>query len=171
MKECLQNPLTFQLLETEDELLYHNTSSAILDAALFPYLSSTPLWVRLLYWSLAWWPAARRLMTAKLLWIQLQMMYFAHDFREYHGSIGPVYLWTLTHPFMEERPPKWVFKIEWWSISMISQATHGACYWLGRLFLGMKAEYPEYTPSGTAGSSGDIKGVPSDTLKTTSKWN
>jgi hypothetical protein len=80
------------LLETEDEVLYRNTSSAVLDAELFPILPSTPLWVRLLYSLLAFSPAAQRLMIAKLLWIQLQIIYFTHDLREYHGTFGFLYL-------------------------------------------------------------------------------
>jgi hypothetical protein len=145
------------LLETEDEVLYRNTSSAALDAAIFPSLPSTPFWVRLLYSSLAFSPAAQRLMISRLLWIQLQMIYFAHDFRMYHGSVGALYLWLWTHPFGRERPPKWVLNIEWWSISVISIATHCVCYWLGRLFLGMKAEYLEYTPGDTAAASSDVR--------------
>ena len=97
------------------------------------------------------------LMIARLLWIQLQMMYFAHDFRMYHGSVGALYLWHLAHPFSVERPPNWVFNIEWWSVGVISIATHSVCYWLGRLFLGMKAEYLEYTPGDAAATSRNIK--------------
>jgi hypothetical protein len=138
------------LLETEDEILYRDTSSAVFDAALFPSLPSTPFWVRLLYFLLAFSPATQRQMINKLLWIQVQMMYFAHDFRMYHGSFGFLYLWLLTHPFRSERPPNWVYTIEWWSVSLRSTAMHSICYWFGRLFLGMKAEYLEYTPGNGA---------------------
>jgi hypothetical protein len=41
------------LLEAEDENLYRNTSSTTLDATCFPFLSSTPFWVQLLYSLLA----------------------------------------------------------------------------------------------------------------------
>jgi hypothetical protein len=88
---------------------------------------------------------------------QVQMMYFAHDFRMYHGSFGFLYLWLLTHPFGSKRPPNWVFTIEWWSISLISVVTHSICYWSGRLFLGMKAEYLEYTPGNAATTSYNVK--------------
>ena len=145
------------LLETEDDILYRNMSSAILDAIRFPFLSSTPFWVQLLYSLLAFSPAAQRLMLARLLWIQLQMMYFAHDFWMHHGSINAPYLWHLTHPYSFERPPNWVFDIEWWSIGVISTATQRACYWMGRLFLGMKAEYLEYTPGDAAATGRNIK--------------
>jgi hypothetical protein len=57
------------LLETDDEILYRNTSSAVLDAARFPFLSSTPFWVRLVYRLLSF--AAQRWMIATMLWIQL----------------------------------------------------------------------------------------------------
>jgi hypothetical protein len=145
------------LLESEDEILWRNTRSAILDADRFPFLSSTPYWVYLLYSLLAFWPAARRLMIARFLWIQLQMMYFARDFRVHHGSIHAPYLWHLTHPYSLKRPPNWVFDLEWWSIGVWSTVTHRACYWLGRLFLGMKSEYLEYTPGDAAVASQNIK--------------
>jgi hypothetical protein len=145
------------LLEAEDENLYRNTSSAILDATRFPFLSSTPFWVQPLYSLLAFSPAAQRLMIARLLWIQLQMMYFAHDFRVHHGSVHAPYLWYLTHPYSFGRPPNWVFDIEWWSIGVISTATQRTCYWLGRLFLGIKAEYLEYTPGDVVAISRDNK--------------
>jgi hypothetical protein len=89
-------------------------------------------------------------MVTGLLWIQLRMMYFAHDFCLYNGSVDAPLLWQITHPFCIERPPEWVFNINWWSIDVISKLTQRECYWLGRLFLGMKAEYPEYTPGNNA---------------------
>jgi hypothetical protein len=95
-------------------------------------------------------PATQRLMIAGLLWIQLQMMYFAHDFRVHHGSVNAPYLWHLANPYSFERPPTWVFDVEWWGIGVISTATQRACYWMGRLFLGMKAGYLVYTPGDAA---------------------
>jgi hypothetical protein len=142
------------LLETDDEILYRNTSSATLDAPRFPSLWSTPLWVRMLHSLLAFSPAVQRRMVAKLLWVQLQMMYFAHDFGEHHGSIHAPFVYWITHPWrLLEREPDWVFEVEWWSVFVISKATQRACYWAGRLFLGMKAEYPEYTPVDAAAAS------------------
>jgi len=145
------------LLESEDEILYRNTSSATIDADRFPSLSSTPLWVKLLYSLLAFSPTAQRSMIARLLWIQLQIIYFAHDFCAYHGSVHAPFFWFITHPFSLERPPNWIFNIEWWSVGVISNITQRACYWFGSLFLGMKAEYPEYTPVDIAARSSDVK--------------
>jgi len=134
-------------LETDDEVLYRNATSAILDADRFPFFSSTPYWVRLLYALMAFSPAAQRFMIDRLLRVQLQMMYFAHDFGIDHGGIHFPFIWWITHPYrLLERPPNWVYDVEWRSIFIISKATQGACYWFGRLFLGMKAEYAEYTP-------------------------
>lgn len=144
-------------VDAKDEVLYRNTSSATLDASRYPFLSSMPFWVQLLYSLLAFSPAAQRLMIAKLLWIQLQMMYFAHDFWMHHGSVNAPYWWYLTHRYSFDRPPQWVFDVEWWSIGVISRTTQRACYWLGRLFLGMKAEYAEYTPGDVAATSHDVK--------------
>jgi len=81
------------------------------------------------------------------------MMHFAHDYQVYHGRINALYLWHLNHPFNFEREPNWVFSVQFWSVRVISAATQMTCYWLGRLFLGMKAEYAEYTPDDAAPSS------------------
>jgi hypothetical protein len=96
-------------------------------------------------------------MIAGLLWVQLRVMYFARDFCVYHGSVNAPFFWFITHPYSLERPPNWIFDIEYWSIGVISRAVQRACYWLGRLLLGMKAEYPEYTPVNVAAAGGDIK--------------
>lgn len=135
------------LLESEDEMLYRNAISAILDADRFPFLSTTPFWIRVLYYSLAFSPAAQKAMIDKLLWIQLQMMYYTHDLGIWYGSIHAPFIYWITHPFRPlERPPNWVYDVEWRSIFAISKAIQSPCYWFGTLFLGMKAEYVEYTP-------------------------
>jgi hypothetical protein len=85
-------------------------------------------------------------MNSKLLWIQLQMMYYSHDLGVRYGSIRAPFIYWITHPFrFLERPPNWVYDVEWWSIFAISKAVQRSCYWFGTLLLGMKAEYVEYT--------------------------
>ncbi|KAF2427783.1 hypothetical protein EJ08DRAFT_651205 [Tothia fuscella] len=135
------------LLETEDEILYRNAIRAILDADRFPFLSTTPFWVRMLYSSLAFSPAAQKAMKYKILWIQLQMMYYTHDLGVWYGGIDAPFIYWITHPFnILERPPNWTYDVKWWSIFVVSKAVQRLCYWTGRLFLRMKAGYVEYTP-------------------------
>jgi hypothetical protein len=136
------------LLEVDPSqtVLLRNTYSATLDADLYPSLASTPYWVRLLYLMLQYSPQAQRNLTAKLLWVQVQMMRSRHDLYVRHGSVNAPYIWSLTHPLDWDTPPQWTFDILWRSYTPISKAVQGACYWAGRLLLGMKAEYAEYTP-------------------------
>jgi hypothetical protein len=84
------------------------------------------------------------------------MMRSEHDFYARHGSIDAPYMWRLTHPFHWESPPQWTFDVLRWSYTPIAKAVQGTCYWAGRLLLGMKSEYAEYTPvTGDAGEDGD----------------
>jgi hypothetical protein len=87
------------LLESEDEVLYRNAISAVLDANRFPFLSTTPFWIRTLFPLLAFSPVAQKAMDNKLLWIQLQMVYYSHDFRVRYGSIHGPFIYWITHPF------------------------------------------------------------------------
>lgn len=101
------------LLESEDEMLYRNAISAVLVADRFPFLSTTPFWIRILYSSLAFSSAAQKAMKDKLLWIQLQMMYYTHDLRVWYGSIHAPFIYWITHPFSPlERPPNWTYDVE-----------------------------------------------------------
>src|SRR5215471_13043875 len=74
------------------ELFYRNVNSAILDAARYPYLRSTPLWVRLLFSSLN--DGARTALIAWILRLQLMVMYHQFDFWPYLGSIPLDVFWT-----------------------------------------------------------------------------
>jgi hypothetical protein len=131
------------LLESEDEVLFRNAISAVLDANRFPFLSTT----QVLYSLLAFSPTAQKAMNNKLLWKQLQMMYYSHGLGVRYGSIHAPFIYWITHPFrLLERPPNWVYNVEWWSIFAISKAVQRSCYWFVTLLLGMKAEYVEYTP-------------------------
>lgn len=132
------------LLEIDNAVLYRNMCSAILDVDHFPYLSSTPLWIRLLHKSLYLSPNIQRWVLSVMLWVQLQMMCCTHDFWQSHGKINAPYLWEMLHPF-ELRPPDWTTRTMWWSQNAISKGVQHACYWIGRLLLGLKGEYPEYT--------------------------
>jgi hypothetical protein len=137
------------LLEMEPSqiLLFRNSCGATLDAYQYPRLSSTPYWLRLLYRTLGFSPRAQRYFVRKMLWIQIQMMQRAHAFCSDHGEINVPDIWWYTHPWRwGEREPQWTFDLMWWTCAVISTVVHTTCYWVGRLLLGMKAEYPEYTP-------------------------
>ncbi|KAH0535920.1 hypothetical protein FGG08_007179 [Glutinoglossum americanum] len=128
-----------------DEILYRNTCSAILDADRFPLLASTPLWLRAVFAVLTFLPAARQWLVAMMLWVQLRMIFFAHDYWVYHGQLN-VKWWWKSQPFGHPNPPKWASELQYWSQHAISRVVMATCYWVGKLLLGMKGEYEEYTP-------------------------
>lgn len=124
------------------ELFYRNVNSAMLDSAKYPYLQSTPLWVRILLLSLG--DEARTAWVAWILRIQLYVMYREFDFWPYLGSIelDAFYTWR---PFSDQAPD-WVCKFVWRSIHVISHVKVGAGALLGKWVFGMRPAYPMYTP-------------------------
>ncbi|KAF2791450.1 hypothetical protein K505DRAFT_389112 [Melanomma pulvis-pyrius CBS 109.77] len=153
------------LVEVDNADLYRNILSATLDASLFPRLASTPFWIRMLYSMLSWSPSSQDWLISALLWVQLQMMHCTHDFWGLHGSIDAPGWWLSLHP-VTTRAPDWTHKIKWWSYTPISKVVQNGCYWVGRLFLGMKGEYAEYTPS-TRSQRREGSGLSSRGLKKT----
>ncbi len=128
-----------------NETFYRNMCSAILDANRFPVLSSTPLWLRVLFKLLTLWPSAYQWLLSGLLWVQLQAIKHAHGYYTLHGTIRLVKLWQWTHPFDTVLPPKWLTKLQWQSQCILSKVTESACFWIGKC-LGMRGQYPEDTP-------------------------
>lgn len=135
--------------------LTRNVCGATLDANLYPTLASTPYWIRLLYSMLGSHPRAQSYMVAKLLWVQIQMIRSTHDFYvEEYGCIDVPSLWWKTHPYhWDGREPRWTNQIRWWSFGPINMVVQGLCYWIGRLVLGMRAEYEQYMPRERSGGS------------------
>lgn len=135
-KEKTKLPLVVNL--DAEQNLHRNICSAILDKDLFPSLASTPYWVRLLCAI----PALRPRLIDRALWIQLQAIYWKHDFRVSHGEIPFAYPWVMW-PFGSA--PDWATEAQirsrWW----ISSIVMSSAYWTGRLLLGMKGEYPQYS--------------------------
>lgn len=91
-------------------------------------------------------PRLREALLSTVLRIQLQTILYAHDFREYHGYI------PLTWPWIAQiaggvRPPQWAQNLQTQTFYWIAGVVMATCYWLGRLVLGMKGRYPEYTVS------------------------
>lgn len=56
-------------LKASEVVLFRNTCSATLDAQLYPFLTSTPSWIRLFFWMLRVSPKARQHIIAILLWV------------------------------------------------------------------------------------------------------
>lgn len=129
-----------------DHTLWRNVCSATLDKAIFPDLASTPVWIKGLFALLAFIPSWREQLLNPMLWMQLQTIYFSHDFHVYHGRIPVTWPW-LAQPF-GGRAPAWAEHLQLQSLYIISRVVMTSAYWFGRLFLGMKEEYREYTPSG-----------------------
>lgn len=139
-------------------VLLRNICGATLDAQLYPSLATIPYWVRLLYLVFRWSPAVQQYLASKFLWTRAQMMRSAHDFQTRHGSIDAPHMWRITHPFNWNFSPQWTFNVLWWSFTPISKAVRGTRYWVGRLLLGVKAEYAEYTATTTdEGVRDDVK--------------
>jgi hypothetical protein len=138
-----QLPLTVDLVA--DHALWRNICSAVLDRDVFPQLSSTPSWLKALFTILNVVPAWRSELLSLMLWIQLQTIFHAHDFRVYHGYVMVTWPW-IARPF-GSRPPVWAKRLQLQSLYFIARAVMTTAYWVGTLFLGIKGEYVEYTPS------------------------
>ena len=124
------------------ELFYRNINSAILDAAKYPHLRSTPVWIRLL---LSWLSEeTQTAWTNRIFRLQIMVMYQKFDFWPYLGSIPLDTFWTW-RPFSDQAPP-WVSKFVWRSMHVISHVKVSTGAWFGRWFLGLRPTYPEYTP-------------------------
>lgn len=136
-------PLTVAL--EADHALWRNVSSAVIDAPIFPRLSSTPWWVKSLFAILTFLPSLRDRLLNLALWVQLQTIFFAHDFHVHHGYIPVTWPW-IAQPF-GGRPPAWAERLQVQSFYLIARVVMTWAYWFGILFLGMKGEYVEYTPS------------------------
>ncbi len=143
------------VLVVASEVLYRNITSAILDADLFPSLDSTPYWLRAIF-ALLWGSRARRWLIAKLLYVQIQAIYYDHSYWEYHGGINALSWWQWTHPFDVGEHPAWTVKVQFKSQRLFSRGVQALYHWVGRA-IGMKGDYPEYNPR-LAGKKGE-KGI------------
>ena len=133
-------------LEVSSTKLLRNICSVELDRNLFPRSASTPLWLRVLFKLLAWSSTqrARERLLDGLMWIQLRMMFHKYDFHLYCGRVFISWWWTA-QPF-GGTVPEWAREFEWRSQEVITGIVQGGCYCIGRLLLGMRAEYRQYTP-------------------------
>ncbi|SMR52622.1 unnamed protein product [Zymoseptoria tritici ST99CH_3D1] len=128
-----------------DQALHRNLCSAILDRDIYPRLSSTPVWIKGLFATVACIPGVKNWLLDRALGVQLEMIYYRHDFHVRHGSIWFQLPWLLLS-WGHEEPPLWTEKAYVWSLIVFSGVVMGTTYWFGRLVLGMKGEYAEYSP-------------------------
>lgn len=130
--------------------LWRNVCGATLDRAIFPQLASTPWWIKGLFAILAAVaPVRRERLLDLMLWVQLQSIFVAHDTYLYHGFIPFTWPWLLTW----SRPPDWAKRWQTESCYVISRVVMAVVSWAGRLLLGMKGEYVNYTPGRDRGEN------------------
>lgn len=130
-------------------LYWRNRCSIVLDKARYPYLSSTPLWLRTLFRLLHPFPDLRAKLVDRLLWVQLQVTNEGFGQRDWHGQILFAELWHWMHPWkFGTRPPDSIMRAQWRSADALSAIVQKGCSWLGRWILGMKESYEEYSPRG-----------------------
>ncbi|KAM0425422.1 hypothetical protein ACHAPT_009479 [Fusarium lateritium] len=137
-----------------NHVLWRNICSAVLDRNLFPELSSTPYWLRAIFAILRLAPVWRDKLLEWMLWIQLHVIFASNDFHIYYGRIPFTWLYTLK-PFGDD-PPLWAKQWTLRSKLVISWVVMKTAYWAGRIFLGMKGEYTEYTPATRARAMSQI---------------
>ena len=133
-------------LVVRDDSLYRNLCSATLDAQKFPCFETTPIWLRGFFILLKLFPPARKWLIGRMLYIQQQAIYYNYGYFHYHGGINIVDWWNFFHPFEWGMYPRWMKPYQYRSQLFFSKAVQAAYYWTGRLFLGMKGDYPQYNP-------------------------
>ena len=133
------DPLTV-ILEA-DHVLWRNICSAILDRDIFPELDTTPFWIKAMFTLL---PFGRDALLSMMLQIQLLTIFAHHGVHLYHGYISVTWPWTA-QPF-GGRPPDWAKRLQLQSLYLIARVVMAASYRIGRVLLGMRGQYDEYTP-------------------------
>jgi len=128
------------------ELFYRNLISMHLDAAIYPSLPTTPLLIRLIFKLpfILFPKVLRDYLVAYFLSIQLLVLYSAFDYHPYLGSFPVTRWWTWG--ILPPRPPEWACRWQWNSMIVISHLKIAFWARLGRLLLGMREVYEEYTP-------------------------
>ncbi|KAK6537193.1 hypothetical protein TWF694_011390 [Orbilia ellipsospora] len=126
-----------------DHARYRTLCSVTQDAELYMQLRSTPVWLRLWYWSLKYTPVIGQRLRERLVnlafKIQILAINYADGYYTDEGRIPAPGFW-LFDPI-----PLWAQKFEINSMYIISKITRAMCYWIALLFLGMQTRYLEYT--------------------------
>ena len=147
------------LFVVRDASLYRNTCSATLDAERFPYLNTTPFWLRGVFATLSMFPAARQWLVRLMLYVQLQTIYYKYGYWQYHGGINALSWWQAIFTWNIGEHPRWTVPLESRSQKIFSKVVQGAYSWMGKSLFGMKADYPQYNPRFSQDSS--LRNVPS----------
>ncbi len=129
------------VLVTADVQLYRTLCSVAQDTERYFHLCSTPAWIRLVYKVLGWIPYYGKLAQEGLvraaLYVQVRAVFYKNDCWPYQGKIWIDWYWWTT--------PRWVLYFQAWTLVLISRGTLAVLYWIGRLVLGMRESYEEYT--------------------------
>lgn len=72
------------------------------------------------------------------------MILYAYGVYQYHGRVYFTWLWT-ERIAGGRRPPRCALDLQLRIQDLIARVVMAFCYWFGRLLLGMKGKYPEYT--------------------------
>ncbi|EFR05329.1 hypothetical protein MGYG_08340 [Nannizzia gypsea CBS 118893] len=132
-----------------DRSFHRNVCSAIIDRDRMAFLSSTPILLRQMLAFLGLFQFSRPFRECILdlmLAIQLRAIFYANGFWIHHPTIPFFWWWEWRQIWGEPRVPEWAYEFRWKMLKVITYTVQGICYWVGRLFLGMKGSYPEYTP-------------------------
>ena len=140
------NTETVVRLYVRSEGFQRNVCSAILDSEKFPYLATTPWWLRGVFAALRVMPTVRNWLVGKMCYVQLQVIYREHRYWVYHGGINALRWWQWAHPFDIGSHPAWTARVQYRSQKLFSQVVQGIYYWIGTSLLGMRGDYPEYNP-------------------------
>jgi hypothetical protein len=128
------------------ELFYRNLIGMHLDAAIYPYLPTTPLPIRLIFKlpSIIFPKSLRDYLIAYFLSIQFLVLCSAFDYHPYLGALPVTSWWTWR--IISPMPPEWACRWQWNTMIVISHLK--IVFWagLGRWLLGMREVYEEYTP-------------------------
>ncbi|KAK2733486.1 hypothetical protein FQN57_002095 [Myotisia sp. PD_48] len=144
---------------TGDESFHRNVCSAIIDRDSIAFLTSTPVLLRYLLSLLALYaPSIREWILDVLLAIQLRMIFYAYGFWILHWTIPFLWWWHMRQIWGRPRPPPWAYKLDWQFRKYITYSVQAMCFWVGKLLLGMKDRYPEYTPEPRRDSYGPLSG-------------
>ena len=84
-------------------------------------------------------------------------MLYADGFYEYHGRIDLTWIYWY-QLFAGGRAPEYIYNLQKRIMVLISRVVMASCYWFGRLILGMKGRYPQYTPRPGIGGAIDTDG-------------
>ncbi|EFE34614.1 uncharacterized protein ARB_06377 [Trichophyton benhamiae CBS 112371] len=131
-----------------DKSFHRNICSAIIDRDRMAFLSSTPFLLRQLLSLLGLFQFSRPFrewILDLMLAIQLRAIFYSNGFWIYHPTIPFFWWWEWRQIWGEPRVPEWAYRFKWQMQMVITYTVQGICYWVGRIFLGMKGSYSEYT--------------------------